>query len=313
MSAIRAAESEQSKRAQFRFWRMTWNREWTTAYLFSFPVIAVLLGLVASPLISSLWMSLTDLKVAGEGRFIGLGNYIRLFKMTNPPYLQVLWQTLFYTVVGVGAKLVIGLITAVLINQNLPGKNVFRALLFVPWAVPMLIGALAWRWMFSDVNGVLSIGLMRLGIVNQYIYWFTDGNLAMFAVMLVMIWGGAPFFTMNFLAGMQAIPDELYEAAAIDGATGWQKLVNITLPGIRDVMTVTLLLSSIWTSSTLQYVYVLTNGGPAYRTEIFPTLSLHITLGARDLGLGAAAALASVPFLLVLIFLLTPRMLKEQI
>jgi len=303
----------QSKRPKPHSPRIPWNKEWTSAYLLAFPMIAVLAGLIASPLISSLWMSLTDLKVGGEGTFIGLENYIRLFKMTNPPYLRVLWQTFFYTVVGVGAKLVIGLITALLLNHDLPGKNVFRALLFVPWAAPIVIGALAWRWMFSDVNGLLSIGLMRMGIVKHYIYWFADGNLAMFAVMLVMVWQGVPFFTMNFLAGMQTIPDEVYEAASIDGAGPWQKLINITLPGLRDVITVTLLLSSIWTSSTLQYVYVLTNGGPSFRTEIFPMLSLHITLGARDLGLGAAAALSSLPFLLLLIFALAPKMLREQI
>lgn len=287
------------------------GQDWKTAYPFVAPVVAVLVGLVAYPFLTSIWISLTDQMVGQEAKFIGLANYLELVRMSLPSFFRVLWQTGLYTVVGVAAKFVLGLATALLLHQQLPGRNVFRALLFVPWTVPMVIGALAWRWIYSDVNGILSIGLLRLGIVKDYIYWLADPRLAMMSVMVVMIWQGMPFYTMNFLAGLQAISQDLYDAASVDGASWWQKLLHITIPGLRDVIIVTLLLSSIWTSSTLQYVYILTNGGPAYRTEIFPMLSFHISISSRDLGLGSAAALASFPFLLILILLLAPRMLEE--
>jgi ABC-type sugar transport system permease subunit len=202
---------------------------------------------------------------------------------------------------------------ALVLNQERWCNNVFRSFLLLPWAIPTVISALNWRWIYDDASGLINNVLVRLHLVNESISWLSDPNLAMLAVIIVVVWQGTPFFTMSFLAGLQAVPKELYEAAEVDGATLLQQFWHVTIPRLRPVFITAAMLSTIWTSANIQFVYILTNGGPADRTQIFPTLSYNLALGgAQRLGMGATVSLFFFPMLVLLIVFVTRRMLREK-
>jgi multiple sugar transport system permease protein len=251
-------------------------------------------------------------KTAGApGRFIGLANYSELLR--NEVFLRTVWNTFVYTGLGVGIKFCIGLCMALVLNQERFCNNFFRSFLLIPWAVPTVISALNWRWIYDDASGLINNVLVRFNLIGESISWLSDPNLAMFSVIAVVVWQGTPFFTMAFLAGLQAIPKELYEAAEIDGASILQQFWYITIARLRPIFVTVVMLSTIFTSSSINFVYILTNGGPADRTQIFPTLSYNLALGgAQRLGMGAAVSLFFFPILVVFIYFLTRRMLRER-
>jgi multiple sugar transport system permease protein len=283
----------------------------TLGYLFLLPAILVIVGLVAFPFGSAIVMTFQAKTAGAPGRFIGLDNYRELF--SSEQFLRTVWNTVVYTTVGVGTKFLAGLTMALVLNQERFCNNLFRAFLLVPWAIPTVMSALNWRWIFDDASGLINNVLVRLNLVDEAISWLSNPHLAMLSVIVVVVWQGTPFFTMSFLAGLQAIPKELYEAAEIDGASVIQQFTNITLPRLHPVFITATMLSAILTSAAIQFVLILTNGGPADRTMIFSVLSYHLALGgAQRLGMGAAVSLIFFPILVVFIVLLTRRMLREK-
>jgi multiple sugar transport system permease protein len=200
---------------------------------------------------------------------------------------------------------------ALILDQERRFNNIFRTLLFVPWAVPVVIVALNWRWIYDDLSGFLNNFLITFHITKDIISWLSDPALAMGCVIAVVVWSGTPFYAMSFLAGLQAIPKELYEAAEIDGASVVQQFVYVTIPRLKTIFITVVMLSTIWTATNLQFVLILTRGGPASRTEIFPHLAYQTSLMARRLGMGAAVTLVFFPILVILILLLTRRMLRQ--
>jgi multiple sugar transport system permease protein len=279
------------------------------AYALLLPTLLVILGLVAYPFVSAVYLSLQNKPVGARGHFVGLANYAELFR--DEVFFQTVRNTIVYTAVGVSLKFVLGLTMALILNQKRRFNNVFRMLLFVPWAVPVIIAALNWRWIFDDLSGFLNNFLITVGLTRDIISWLADPRLAMGCVIAVVVWQGTPFYAMTFLAGLQAIPHELYEAAEIDGASVVRQFVHITAPRLRTIFLTTVMLSTIWTATNLQFVLILTRGGPANRTQIFPYLAYVTALGARRLGMGAAVSLAFFPLLVILIILLTRRMLRQ--
>jgi multiple sugar transport system permease protein len=284
------------------------RREGRLAYALLTPTLLVSLFLVAYPFCSAIYLSLQDKMVGAPGRFVGLQNYWLLFQ--DDVFLRTAWNTVVYTVVAVAIKFVLGLTMALVLDQERRWNNVFRTLLFVPWAVPVVIVALNWRWIYDDLSGFLNNFLITVHLSNDIISWLADPRLAMGCVIAVVVWAGTPFYSMTFLAGLQAIPRELYEAAEIDGASTLRQFFHITVPRLKPIFLTTVMLSTIWTSTNLQFVIVLTRGGPSSRTEIFPHLAYMTALGARRLGMGAAVSLVFFPLLLILIVLLTRRMLR---
>lgn len=280
------------------------------AYAILTPTLLVILGLVAYPFFAAIYLSLQDKMVGAPGRFVGLSNYVELFR--DEVFLRTAWNSVVYTVVGVGLKFVIGLTMALVLDQERRFNNFFRTLLFLPWAVPVVIVALNWRWIYDDLSGFLNNFLITFHITHDIISWLSDPRLAMGCVIAVVVWAGTPFYAMTFLAGLQAIPKELYEAAEIDGASIVQQFFFVTIPRLKTVFITTVMLSTIWTATNLQFVLILTKGGPASRTEIFPHLAYQTALGARRLGMGAAISLVVFPVLVVLIVMLTRRMLRER-
>jgi multiple sugar transport system permease protein len=283
----------------------------TLGYLFLFPAILVIVGLVAYPFASAIVMTFQEKTAGAPGRFIGLENYRELF--SSEQFLRTVMNTVVYTAIGVGVKFLVGLSMALVLNQERFCNNLFRSFLLVPWAIPTVMSALNWRWIFDDASGLINNVLVRLNLIGEAVSWLSDPNLAMLSVITVVVWQGTPFFTMSFLAGLQAIPKELYEAAEIDGASVMQQFTNITLPRLHPIFVTATMLSAILTSSAIQFVLILTNGGPADRTMIFSVLSYHLALGgAQRLGMGAAVSLIFFPVLVVFIVFLTRRMLREK-
>ena len=286
-------------------------RDRTLGYLFLFPAILVIVGLVAYPFASAIVMTFQEKTAGAPGRFIGLDNYRELF--SSEQFLRAVVNTVAYTAIGVGLKFVLGLGMALVLNQERFCNNLFRSFLLVPWAIPTVMSALNWRWIFDDASGLINNVLVRLNLIEETISWLSDPHLAMLSVIVVVVWQGTPFFTMSFLAGLQAIPKELYEAAEIDGASVLQQFSYITLPRLRPIFISAVMLSAILTSAGIQFVLVLTNGGPSDRTMIFPVLAYHLALGgAQRLGMGAAVSLVFFPILVVFIVFLTRRMLREK-
>jgi multiple sugar transport system permease protein len=284
-------------------WRLkrAFGRDYALAYWLIAPSVLVLLGLIAFPFVRAIMLAFYSQPIGGEGRFVGLENYRTLLQ--DRIWWLSLKNTLIYTIFGVGFKTLVGLVFALILHQELKGRNILRALLFVPWSVPIVVDAFIWRWIYNDLNGVLNYVLYKLGLITEYVLWTSDPKIVLWAIIVVVVWQGTPFYMMNFLAGLQSIPDELYEAAEIDGASALQSFWHITLPGLKSVLIVVTLLSTIWTSNELQFVYILSSGGPAHMSEIFPTLAFYTSIPGRELGLGAAVALSFFPLLASLIVL----------
>lgn len=280
------------------------------AYLFLAPAIVILLGFVAYPFFDGIMTSLTDRAIARAGAWVGLANFQRLFG--DEVFGLAVRNSLLLTVGAVMLKLFLGLLGALVLAERFPLRGLVRSLVFLPWAVPGLIAALTWRWLYDELNGILNLTVVLSGLSEQVIYWLSDPQIAIFSIMVAMVWHGLPFFIMMFLAGLAAIPGELYEAAAIDGANAWQRFWSVTLPGLRDVIAITVMLSSIWTFNSFHMVFVLTNGGPANRTQILPTLAYEFGIRQSELGLGAAVMVSVIPAFFIVIVFLTRRMLRES-
>jgi multiple sugar transport system permease protein len=285
--------------------------DWQLGWLLVAPVVIIVTALLIYPFMDAILLSFQERFIGKTGTWVGLANYAALFADANTPWVKAALTTLAVTGGAIGSKFLIGMIMACVLNQDLPARNLLRGVMFLPWAVPAVVAAYVWRFMF-DTTGPINGAIAQFGFLDDYIYFFNDARLAVPALIVVIVWAGTPFWTMNFLAGMQAISGELYEAAEIDGASTIQRFWNITLPGLQPVILVTALLSTIWTSANLTPIFVLTNGGPNYATTTVPLLSYFVAIPGHQLGMGAAIAMTMVPFYLVLVLFLTRRMLRQD-
>jgi multiple sugar transport system permease protein len=289
------------------------GRDWRLGYLLVLPVVLVVIGLIAYPFGYSIWLSLNDIKVGGAGRFIGLENYTNLLSgQEQRDFLNSAQVSFMYTIVALLGKFTIGMITALILSSAIRAKNIFRAILFLPWTIPAVVSAFTWKWLYDDRLGMFNFVLTQTGVIHERIGFLVDTNLALWSLTAAAIWQGTPFWTMCFVAAMQSIPQELYEAAEIDGCGALQSFWNITLPSLVPVILVTTMLSTIWTANSLEYVYNLTLGGPAHLTETFPMLAILRGIRSFNLGVGATIPLMFMPFFAILIIFLTRRMLSEE-
>jgi multiple sugar transport system permease protein len=307
------AFSPRSKALQFQSGKVSrfLLRDRTLGYLFLAPALLVVLCLVAYPFVNAVLLTFQEKTAGAPGKWIGLENYREL--LNNPVFWRTVFNTIFYTVAAVALKFVVGLSMALVLNQERLFNNFYRSFLLIPWAVPTVISALNWRWIYDDASGLINNVLVRFELIEETISWLADPHLAMFSVIAVVVWQGTPFFTMGFLAGLQSISKELYEAAEIDGASVIQQFWHITIPCLSPIIITVVMLSTILTSAGIQFVLILTAGGPADRTMIFPMLSYAYALGgAQRLGMGATVSLFFFPAFVILIFFLTRRMLREK-
>ena len=292
-------------------WDRLKNDQTVLAVLFLLPIVLILLSVVVYPFGSAVWISF-QAKLAGTpGRFVGLQNYAEL--LGNPVFLQIVGNTVFYTGVAVAIKFVLGLTAALVLAPARRLNGLYRTVLFVPWAVPTVIAALTWRWIYDEFSGMLNNALLALGLTHNVVAWLAEPHLAMWCVIAVAVWTGTPFYTMSFLAGLQAIPMELYEAARLDGASAIQEFRYVTVPGMHAIFLVTVMLSTVFTSTSLVIVNVLTNGAPAERTNILPNFSFNLAMGTGRLGIASAVNMIFFPLLVLVILGLSRRLLAARV
>lgn len=249
----------------------------------------IILCVVFIPVINAIGMSFQsyDLRRPKEIAFIGLQNYINVFQ--DKLFWRSLLKTILWVVFGVGFQFLFGFILALLLNKQFKGRGVVRAVSLIPWVTPGVLIGLMWRWMYDGNFGVLNDLLKKAHIISDNIPFLSQTSTAFPSVVLTIIWQGIPFFALMILAGLQGIPSELYEAADMDGATGFQKLFNITIPSIKNTIYITALLRVIWVANSVDVIFNMTSGGPAYSTQ---TLSVYIFNKANALDMGYASAMA---------------------
>lgn len=264
--------------------------------VFMLPAAVLLLLFLTYPLGLGVWLGFTDTKIGRGGGFIGLENYV--FLWGDSVTRLALFNTLFYTIVASVFKFALGLWLAVLLNERIPFKTFFRTVILLPYIVPTALSAIAFWWIYDSQFSIISWALMRMGLIDHYIDFLGDPWNARLSTIVANIWRGVPFVAITLLAGLQTISPSLYEAGAIDGATGWQRFRFITLPLLTPIIAVVMTFSVLFTFTDFQLIYVLTRGGPLNATHLMATLSFQRAIPGGALGEGAAIAIAMVPFLL---------------
>ena len=275
------------------------NNRNTLGLLFMLPAAALLLVFLTYPLGLGTWLGFTDAKIGRSGEWVGLENFIYLFG--DSVARLSLFNTLFYTIVASVIKFALGLWLALLLNKHLPFKAFLRAIVLLPFIVPTALSAIAFWWLYDSQFSVLSWTLVKMGVINRYIDFLGDPWLARLSTIAANIWRGVPFVAITLLAGLQTIAPSLYEAAALDGASEWQKFWHVTLPMLTPIIAVVMTFSVLFTFTDFQLIYVLTRGGPLNSTHLMATLSFQRAIPGGALGEGAALATAMVPFLLAAI------------
>ena len=267
--------------------------------LFMLPATLLLVVFLTYPLGLGIWLGFTDTKVGREGMFVGLENYE--FLWDDAVTRLALFNTLFYTFVASVLKFFLGLWLAILLNERLPFKTFFRSVILLPYIVPTALSAIAFWWLYDAQFSIISWVLVKAGLIDNYIDFLGDPWNARLSVLAANVWRGVPFVAITLLAGLQTISPSLYEAAAIDGATAWQRFRHITLPLLTPMIAVVMTFSVLFTFTDFQLIYVLTRGGPLNATHLMATLSFQRAISGGALGEGAAIAISMVPFLLAAI------------
>ena len=286
------------------------EREASLGVLLMVPGALLLMVFMAYPFFLGIWLSLTDSMIGRMGRFVGLRNFVDL--LGDDIFLQTTKNTFVYAMVTVPFKATLGLGLALVLNRAIRFSNGIRAAVMMPWIVPTALSTLGWFMIFDPVFSPISWLLRHLGLATRNVNFLGDPVLAISSVCLANIWRGIPFFGIIILAGLQAVPNELHEAAAIDGATTWQRFRHVTVPAIKGVVLIATLLSIILTFADFQLIYVLTKGGPANQTHIFGTYAYQIGLAATEIGTGATIALYMFPILAFFAVLLLLYLRRED-
>lgn len=286
------------------------EHEAVLGYALMTPALVLIVVFIAYPFSLGVWLALTDKLVGKPAQFIGLRNFTHLFE--SAIFWRTVWNTVLFTVVATILKAILGMWLAVLLNRKIRFARFIRATILLPFIVPTVLSGLAWVWMFDATFSVLNWGLRWLWQTTEAILhvdlgyfrgpmWLGDPFWAMLSIIAVNTWRGIPFFAISFLAGLQTVPTELYDAGDIDGATGWQKFWHITAPLMKPIAVVVIVFSFVTTFADFQVVYVLTRGGPHNSTHLFATLAYQLGMASGNLGEGAAVALFMFPFLALVI------------
>ncbi len=309
--AVRPAPLERSAPVPGRMFslRSFIEREGIFSWLMLAPGVLYLLAFVAYPFFYGIFLSLQDRPVARTGVFIGFANFVTL--ANDAVFWQVTRNMFIYTVVTTILKLGGGLVMALVMDQSFRGKNIARAFLLLPFIVPTALSTIAWMWIFDPTFSVINWVLIHGGAIQTGFSWLGNSTLAMVAIIIVNTWRGMPFYGITLLAGLQTISPELYEVAAMDGATTRQRFWYVTMPLIKPVLIIVTMFSVIFTFSDFQLIYALTHGGPANATQVYATYAYDLGMSAGKLGLGAAVALSMLPALALLIVALTFYLRRE--
>lgn len=280
-------------------------------YLLLAPSLIVTLVIVFFPMVQAVVTSFYDLVLwkPNATKFVGFGNYVKL--LHDPVFWTALWNTIIWIGLTVPLQMLLGLVTALLLQREFPWRGLARALIIIPWALPSVVIALMWRWIYDPTTGVLNDILLYFSIVHSAVPWLADPHYALYSIIATLTWQGFPFFAVMILAGLQGIPRSQYEAASIDGASTWRQFLHITLPGIAPVLATAGLLRVIWVANSMDVIFVMTGGGPGYSTH---TLPLYAFVRARqnvDFGYGTTIAVTFTILLGVVVAFYLARTMRE--
>ena len=282
--------------------RDTWRqmrKNWS-AYLFLMPGLIHFMIFTLFAVSFAFYISFHEWNIIRpEKPYVGLDNYVRLFH--DERFIRSVVNT-FTFMVGVPLNLMSGLAVALLLNTKVRGQALFRTMFYIPVITPLVVSAIIWKWVYQGNYGLLNYYLLKLGIIHEKIFWLADPNLALPALILMGIWGGTGSTMVIYLAGLQSIPEEMYDAAKVDGANAWQRLIHITIPLLRPTTFFLFITGIIGAFQIFTEVYIMTNGGPLNRTE---TIGYYLYVNAfRELDMGYATAMAFALFALIFGFTL---------
>ncbi len=256
--------------------------------LLLFPSLALIFGLTVYPLFYSLWVSLHRYSLLSPNAFpfIGLGNFQKL--ADQPLFGESVGVTAYFAFVSLAVQVPLGIAVALLLNERFRGCGLLRSVMLIPWVIPTIVNSIAWQWIYDANHGALNGLLQQLGIIDNYVIWLGDAHRALNLIILADTWKVLPFYVLMFLAGLQSIPHELHEAAMIDGAGAWQRFLNVTLPGLKSVLLVVLVLRTVQVLKVFDIIYLLTRGGPSGGTTVISFFTYQQTFQALNFGVGAA-------------------------
>jgi multiple sugar transport system permease protein len=276
------------------------NKTRTQAWGLLTPMLLIMVGVTAWPLLRTLWLGFTSAAIGGEpAQWVGLDNYWAA--VSNPDFRDAVGRTLYFTVVSVSLELILGLLVGLMLNQKFAGRAFVRALLVLPWALPTIVNAMMWRLIDGPEYGALNALLTQIGVLEDYRSWLGDPAVAMDMVILADVWKNYPFIALIVLAALQTVPEDLYEAARLDGARAWKRFTNVTLPGIVGPLSVAIVLRIIEAFKVFDIVYVMTKGGPDDTTKPLSFMVYQEAFSYLRIGSGAAYAILMALFSAALI------------
>jgi multiple sugar transport system permease protein len=266
------------------------------------PALVFLLALIAYPLAQVMWsafhyVNLTNPTVSGFARFDNFATVLE-----DEHFWPSLWRTCEWTIVSVAGEYALGLASAVALAQPIRARSVFRAIVIIPWVIPIVVAGLNWTWMLTPDYGVLNIWMVRLGLMAKPYYWLGNLDSALLTVSFVNIWRSFPFYTISLLAALLSVPREILESAAMDGAGPIRRFVYITLPQLKIVSLTLIFIHIIWTAVNFDFIWVMTQGGPYNASETLPIMIYRYTMEDFDVGAASALAMMSMGFMLAVFF-----------
>src|SRR5262245_5574690 len=278
------------------------SRERWLAWLFVAPALLLVGVLMYYPMVGTFIESLYSTSfISPKPKFEGLATYWKI--IGDPGFGQVVWNSLIWTVFVVVLQNVTGFAAALLLNQRLPGQGLMRSLVLLPWVLPGVVAAILWRFMYDPQLGLVNSVLISLGLTDHGIAWLAEPSIAMGSAIVAAVWKGFPFSCVVYLAALQTVDQEQVEAATIDGAGAWRRLFDVVLPGMRDVIVINFILTTILTFNYFDMIWVLTRGGPQNATHIFPTKIYELGFGQFRFGEAAVYGVFSILILAVMIAL----------
>ena len=303
--------SQEQTAEQKAVYRSLERKDFLAGYVFLAPAILMLAFVLLVPFVQAIILSFYNKPIGAPATYAGIENYVAT--LTDPAFWTAAKNTFVFVFFSIILKVLIGMGVALALNEQFAGRGFARVVVLVPWALPEITACLSFIWLFDGNIGAMNALLRCFGLIEQNVYFLSDPHLAMPTVIAVNIWRGFPFFTLTIMAALQTIDKQLYEAADLDGANSWHKFWKITLPSVLPVLTVSTLLSTIWTTNSFTSIFVLTGGGPADITTTLPIYTYSEAFkGYANLGRAAAVAVIILPLIILMILMLMRVMRKRE-
>jgi multiple sugar transport system permease protein len=301
--------------AKRRPWRITgiFERQSTLGVIMVAPAVLYMVAMVGYPFALAVYLSLSDATVAtsGFGKFVGLDNFISLFQ--SSVFLTALRNTVLFTLVAAVFKGLLGTSLAFLLAENMPGTRFFRLIILLPWTIPIALSSITWKWMFDSQYSIINWIGTHLGIIHGNPIWLGDPNLAIASIIAVNVWRGFPFAAIILLAGLTSVPQDILDAAKVDGASGIVRFRKVIVPMIAAILFIGSLYDLVFSLTDMTAVYLLTMGGPANATHVLSSYAFLVGIQSGALGRGAAIAVLLLPILLIIVFLVLRSLRRRDI